>query len=112
MNNPDEPALEDRGGRDSDKKKGRGRKGMRVATTAGIALGLTVGGAGVAGAATNGTGSKHAHPSGKYASNGRARPSGGTRTPGGRPGGRPGGSNGRAGARPAVVGTVATVVLL
>ena len=37
MNNPDEPALEDRGGRDSDKKKGRGRKGMRVATTAGIA---------------------------------------------------------------------------
>jgi len=112
MNNPDEPALEDRGGRDSDKKKGRGRKGMRVATTAGIALGLTVVGAEVAGAATNGTGSQHAHPGGKYASkasNGRARPPGGTRKPGGRPGGRPGGSNGRAGARPAVVGTVATV---
>ena len=86
MNSPDEPALEDQGGRGSLRKKGRSRKGLRVATTAGMALGLTVVGAGAAGAATNGTGSPHAHHTGMPGSNG---------------------SNGRG--RPAVSGTVATV---
>jgi hypothetical protein len=47
---------------------------MRVATTAGIALGLTVAGAGVAGAATKGTGSKHSNHTGKYASTGLGHP--------------------------------------
>jgi hypothetical protein len=86
MNSPDEPALEDQGGRGSLRNKGRSRKGLRVATAAGIALGLTVVGAGAAGAATNGTGSPHAHHTGMPGSNG---------------------SNGRG--RPAVTGTVATV---
>jgi hypothetical protein len=47
---------------------------MRVVTAAGIVLGLTAGAAGVAGAATDGTGSKHALHTGKDASHGRARP--------------------------------------
>ncbi len=80
MNSPDEPTLEHHAGTGRGKKKGRGRKGMRVAATAGVALGLTVVGAGVAGAATT---VEHAHDRGKYSAN--------------------------EGGRPAAVGTVATV---
>jgi len=74
MNNQDEPSLEGQEQRSSRKKKSRDRKGLRVATAAGMALGLTVVGAGVAGAATNGTSSTHAPHSGTHGSNGRGDP--------------------------------------
>ena len=48
---------------------------MRVATTAGMALGLTVGGAAVAGAATSGTSTKHATHGAKRSAQGHVRPS-------------------------------------
>jgi hypothetical protein len=74
-------------------KSGKRHRALRVASAAGLALGLAAGGAAVAGATTRGSSGTHSQPSGHRA--------GGKMPPGGH--GRPGGSP------PAAVGTVATV---
>jgi hypothetical protein len=74
MGNQDEPVLNNEAPPSNGNKSGMRRKGMRVATTAGMALGLTVGGAAVAGAATSGTRTTHASHSGKWSSKGQVRP--------------------------------------
>jgi hypothetical protein len=74
MNASDEPELNSQAPRVSCNQRGSSRKGMHIATTAGMALGLTVGGATIAGAASTGKGTTRPHHAGKYSSEGHMHP--------------------------------------